>query len=196
MFSKPTGVAVDGAGNVYVADSGNNRIQKFDGAATFLTEWGSSGAGPGMFNKPNDVHVDAYSNVFVADATNDRVQKFDSTGTFLTEWGSFGVGAGQLDTPLGLVVDGAGTVFVADSNNNRIQRFSAVGSILANDSDPESNPITVYDEDGATPGIQPGAGPINGTLTLYADGTFTYTHDGSPTNSDTFTYRATDGTGQ
>src|SRR5262245_28341794 len=66
-LSRPNGVATDASGNVYVADSGNDRIQKFDASGTFLTTWGSSGSGDGPFIFPNGVATDASGNVYVAD---------------------------------------------------------------------------------------------------------------------------------
>src|SRR5206468_10221457 len=92
-FNGAFGVAIDGSGNVYVADAGNNRIQKFDSTGTFLTTWGSFGSGNGQFNLLGGVATDGSGNVYVADDGNNRIQKFDSTGTFLTTWGSPGPGA-------------------------------------------------------------------------------------------------------
>ncbi|NNC75708.1 MAG: CSLREA domain-containing protein, partial [Acidimicrobiia bacterium] len=190
----PYGLGVTGAGIVYVADTKNDRIQKFDTNGTFLLEWGTPGSGDGQFNNLAGVSVDDAGNIYTVDTGAHRVQKFDSNGIFLAKWGTSGAGPGDLKDPEGIVVDGAGTVYLADTGNDRVEKFSALGSILDNDSDPDSDPLSVLDEDGVTPGIQPVSGPANGTLTLNADGTFTYTHDGSPSNSDTFTYRATDGT--
>jgi sugar lactone lactonase YvrE len=67
---------VDASGNVFVADSGNARIQKFNANGVFLTAFGSSGSAPGQFNAPDDVVVDASGNVYVSDSGNSRVQKF------------------------------------------------------------------------------------------------------------------------
>src|ERR1041384_3109078 len=78
------GVAVDASGNVYAADPGNNRIQKFSSAGTFIIKWGSNGTGDGQFAGPQGVSVDSSGNVYVADTGNNRIQKFDSSGTFIT----------------------------------------------------------------------------------------------------------------
>src|SRR5213592_803022 len=83
----PWGVATDGSGNVYVADSGNHRIQKFDANGTFLTAWGSPGSGDGQFRGPEGVATDASGHVYVTDYYGGRIQKFDANGTFLTAWG-------------------------------------------------------------------------------------------------------------
>jgi hypothetical protein len=130
QFSFPFGIAVDGGGNVYVVDSQNYRIQKFDGTGGFLTKWGSGGLGGGQFNVPLGIAVDGSGNVYVAERDNDRIQKFDGTGGFLTKWGSQGEGDGQFDGPFGVAVDGSGNVYVADTNNHRIQKFDGTGGFL------------------------------------------------------------------
>jgi tripartite motif-containing protein 71 len=76
QFISPGGVAADGSGNVYVADSGNDRIQRFDASGTFLTTWGSAGSGNGQFHFPEGVATDGSGNLYVADSTNHRIQKF------------------------------------------------------------------------------------------------------------------------
>jgi DNA-binding beta-propeller fold protein YncE len=76
QFKNPWGVAVDSAGNVYVADTGNDRIQKFDPNGRFLTKWGSRGSGNGQLFGPSDIEVDSGGNVYVVDQLNNRVQKF------------------------------------------------------------------------------------------------------------------------
>jgi hypothetical protein len=73
---------VDASGSVYVADTGNHRIQKFDSSGTFVIKWGTYGSGNGQFNKPVGIAVDASGYVYVADNDNYRIQKFakDSDG--------------------------------------------------------------------------------------------------------------------
>jgi len=69
-------VAVDSSGNVYVADTNNHRIQKFDSGGSFQAKWRSYGSGDGQFNCPGGVAVDSSGNVYVADTINHRIQKF------------------------------------------------------------------------------------------------------------------------
>src|SRR5262245_27795353 len=82
QFNNPIDVAVDGSGNVLVADWGNTRIQKFTNTGTFRTKWGSPGSGDGQFDWPVDptgVAVDGSGNVFAVDAGNNRIQKFNNS---------------------------------------------------------------------------------------------------------------------
>ena len=125
------GVAVDSAGNVYVTDLGNHRIEKFTSGGSFIMAWGSSGSGNGQFSAPEGIAIDTSDNVYVADTGNHRVQKFNTSGTFVTKWGTNGTGDGQFDTPWGVSTDDVGDVYVADTNNNRIQKFSSTGAFLS-----------------------------------------------------------------
>jgi hypothetical protein len=70
------GIAVDSSRNVYVADPGNNRIQKFDSNGKFIAKWGTEGQGEGQFDFPNGITVDSSGNVYVADTYNDRIEMF------------------------------------------------------------------------------------------------------------------------
>ena len=117
---------MDRAGNIYVADRDNHRVQVFDSTGRFLRKWGSQGSGDGRFNRPEGIAIDRAGNVYVTDANNDRVQVFDSTGRFLLSWGSEGSGNGQFDFPTDIAVDGAWNVYVSDSGNQRIQVFAPV----------------------------------------------------------------------
>ena len=88
--------------NVYVVDTGNHRVQKFDASGNFVSTWGSSGGGNGQFNNPRGIAVDNSGNVYVADTNNNRVQEFDANGNFVSTWGSFGSGNGQFTSPNGI----------------------------------------------------------------------------------------------
>ena len=80
---------MDASGEVYVADTGNNRIEVFTSSGAYLTQWGSAGSGNGQFANPGGVAVNATGTVYVADTDNDRIQMF-GTGvvpTRATTWG-------------------------------------------------------------------------------------------------------------
>jgi len=109
-FSSPRRVAVDAAGNVYVPDYGNSRVEEVapDGTQTTI------GSG---FANPTGVAVDAAGNVYVADYGNNRVEKITPTGTQTTIVSGF---AG----PYGVAVDASGIVYVGDTNNNRVEEVA------------------------------------------------------------------------
>jgi hypothetical protein len=134
QFNTPLGIAVDFAGNVYVADALNSRVQKFTSSGVFITSWGSPGSGNGQFSSTlQGIAVDNAGNVYVADTYNYRIQKFSSDGVFLAKWGNgAGSGDGQFNYMNGVVVDNVGNVYVADSdgNNQRVQKFSSSGTFL------------------------------------------------------------------
>jgi tripartite motif-containing protein 71 len=147
-FDLPRAVAVDGEGNIYVADTGNHRVQKFSPTLQLLAQWGSfcdllsgngcidsddSGPlqlGDGQFNLPQGIAVDASGSVYVVDFGNARVQKFDSDGRLLLQWGGRGNAAGQLNQPVGIAVDEQGHIYVSDVGNERVQKFDSDGGFL------------------------------------------------------------------
>jgi hypothetical protein len=123
------GISVDAAGNVYVADNLNNRVQKWaPGATAGVTVAGGHGAGSGanQLSGPRDVFVDADGNIYVADGKNARIQKWAPGATSgITVAGGNGPGssAKQFNGPRGLYVDNKGNIYVADTYNYRIQKW-------------------------------------------------------------------------
>lgn len=136
QLSFPSGIAIDPAGNLFVSDWANQRIQKFTSSGAYLLQWGSQGTGNGQFNNPGAIAVDGDGNVYVSDEANNRIQKFSNTGAYLDQWGSQGIGNGQFQLVLGIATDPAGAhgsprVYVADYWLHRIQKFTSTGSYLA-----------------------------------------------------------------
>jgi DNA-binding beta-propeller fold protein YncE len=123
------GIAVGGS-YVYVADSGNNRIQRFTLAGTEPLAWGTKGSAPGDFSYPRAVAANE-SEVIVADDDNHRVEKFAPEGAFQSEAGSEGSGPGQFSFPYGVSLDAAGNVYVADDTGHRIVKLSPALGYLA-----------------------------------------------------------------
>jgi sugar lactone lactonase YvrE len=132
QFDVPGAVAIDGAGNVFVADRDNDRIQRFDADGTFVLAWGTSGTGNGQFDTPRGIAVDDSGSVYVADSDNNRIQKFSATGAYLYQWGSSGSGNGQFNNPRGITVDENFQVYVTEDpfNGDRVQKFTSGGAYV------------------------------------------------------------------
>ncbi|HLQ35396.1 MAG TPA: flippase activity-associated protein Agl23, partial [Chloroflexota bacterium] len=130
------GVAVAPDGSIYVADQGNNRIQKFDPSGKFVLKWGSKGSGDGQFDLPSGVAVDKAGNVWVSDLWNHRVQEFDASGKFVLKFGSFANATAQAQPgkffgPRYIAIGQDGSVYVTDTGNKRIQKFKPDGTFVA-----------------------------------------------------------------
>ena len=107
---------------MYVADSGNARIQRFDATGAFLGKWGRQGTGSGEFGFPVDVATRDDGAIFVVDAAS-RVQVFDASGAYIGEWGTEGRGDGEFITADAVAVAPDGTVYVSDFYKSHIQAF-------------------------------------------------------------------------
>jgi len=143
-FNSPAGVAVDGAGNVYVADQSNSLIRAINNQGVVTTFAGTTGAaglvnGPGttaLFNGPTGVATDLNGNVYVADNGNNVIRKITAKGIVTTFAGSGARGASDgngsaatFNQPQSLAVDAGGNVYVADRGNNLIRKITPDGVV-------------------------------------------------------------------
>lgn len=130
-FYGPRGLAVGADGRVYVADTGNKRVQVFNPDGQFAGQWGGAGAVEGYLDEPVGIAVDAVEGaVYVADTWNRRVQVFDPSGNFLRQWPIRGWDTGLPDEKPYLAVDGQGRVYVTDPGHYRVLVFDSLGNYL------------------------------------------------------------------
>jgi uncharacterized protein (TIGR03663 family) len=122
-LAEPRGLAADGQGNLYVADTKNSRIQVFDASGKLLRAFGTKGDGDGQLNEPCGVTVGPEGDVWVADTWNHRIVRFSAEGVFR---GAYGEPDRKLFGPRALVFT-RGSLYVADTGNKRIVRFDREG---------------------------------------------------------------------
>jgi len=149
-INSPWGVTVDGAGNLYIADTGNNKVRKVTAATGIISTVAGTGTagynGEGspaasyQLNQPQGVSVDAGGNLYIADTYNHRIRRVDAqTGTISTVAGN-GTGgylgdsgqatSAELDFPFAVAFDSAGNMYIPDSANNVVREVAAVGGVI------------------------------------------------------------------
>jgi YD repeat-containing protein len=126
QYNEPEGVAVDGEGNVWTADTKNNRVEKVSATGTYIGAYA-----PDSMLEPRSVSINpSNGHAFVSNSGRGRIDELTSTGTLVKAFGEPGSGPGQLNSPGGAAVDALGDVWVADSGNNRLVEFSSSGGYI------------------------------------------------------------------
>jgi len=124
-FNMPAGIAVNDAGEIFIADGyANARVHKFAADGTLIKSWGSPGSAPGEFNLPHGCWIDRKGRLFIADRENDRVQVFDQEGAHLATWPS------KLIGPAVIYVDDDDIVYVAEHNGGLVSILTLEGEML------------------------------------------------------------------
>ena len=150
QFNVPAGVTVDEAGNVWVVDNANDRIEEFNEKGEYLQKFGAAGSGAGQLSEPKYLTMSG-GHLYVADGGNNRVDEFGEKGEFVKTFG-FGVsngeaklevctascragtagsGAGQFNEPIGIsTAPATGNLYVGDFHNERVEEFTAAGAFV------------------------------------------------------------------
>ncbi|HEY1663300.1 MAG TPA: BACON domain-containing carbohydrate-binding protein [Verrucomicrobiae bacterium] len=119
-LNNPAGVAVDGSGNVYIADAGNNAIKEWNVAGNTVTTLVSSG-----LNQPYGVAVDGSNNVYIADTYNSAIKEWNAASNMVTTLASF-----VYTFPRGVAVDSSGNVYIPDSSYNAVEEWNAASNTV------------------------------------------------------------------
>lgn len=157
QFSKPRGIAVDKNGNLYVADTGNGRVQIFDADGNFISAFGRTGDKEGEFKEPNGIAVDSEGNIYVVDVGNHKLIKFAPDGKFAKEWNQSKL---LMYGPRDLAIGRNGELYIVDQGRMRIVKFN-----------PATETFTSWGTAGEDKGQfkQPTGITINGDFVFVAD---------------------------
>jgi DNA-binding beta-propeller fold protein YncE len=138
QLTAPEGIAVVPAGvtssatsgEVWVGDSGNDRVDEFSETGEYIGSFGVEGSGNGQLKGPDGIAFSG-EDAYVVDSDNDRVQEFSMSGQYVAKFGIKGTGSGQFEAPYGIATEPvSGDLYVADSGNNRVQEFNPTGAFL------------------------------------------------------------------
>jgi RHS repeat-associated protein len=131
QLNAPQGIASTNGGNVWVADTGNSRLKKYNpSTGALFNNIGGEGSGAGQVKNPTAIVVAADNSFWVADTGNNRIEKFSSTPSFVQAVGKEGLGSGEFKKPAGIEIDSSGKVWVSEQEGKRVQKFGEAGEFL------------------------------------------------------------------
>ncbi len=129
QFYSPVDVAIDSAGNLWVADRGNDRVEEFSTEGQYLGQFGSDGSGDGQLDEPDALAADSSGHLWVLDAGNNRVEEFNENGEYMSQ---FALETPQNDqgAPEGIAVDAHGDIWISDTYSHRVDVFTQTGEFV------------------------------------------------------------------
>ena len=132
QFFRPIGIAINKTtGQVYVVDSGNDRVQVLNADLTFSHMFGSCGSDQGQFHYPHSIAIDSQGLMYVADGGNNRIQQFTPEGKHLSSFGTKGSAPGQLTFPCDIAVDDNDLLYICEGRpNSRVSVFTTTGELV------------------------------------------------------------------
>lgn len=129
QLKSPQGIVVTPTSTIWVADTGNGRLQKFDMSGGYISSLSSEGTAPGQLKEPMGVTIAADGSLWVADYGNKRIQQW-SNASFVRAVGKEGIGAGEFKGPTGVEADPKGNIWVSDVSSRRVQQFDSTGHYM------------------------------------------------------------------
>jgi tripartite motif-containing protein 71 len=138
QLKAPQGIAASSGGNLWISDTGNNRLKKFGPTGNLINLLSSEGTEAGKVKEPTAISTAPDGSIWVADSGNNRIEGWNSSLGFIRQFGSEGSGDGQFKRPAALDVDSAGNFWVGDQNNSRIQQFNSSGEYVSKFGNPEA----------------------------------------------------------
>ncbi len=130
QLKAPKGIALTSGGNIWVADTGNSRIEKFGPAGNMINLLDGNGTTGGLMKEPAAIAVAPDASIWVADTGNNRIEQWNSSLSLVRVVGNKGTGAREFQTPSGIEVDSTGAVWVGDYGNGRVQELDELGTFI------------------------------------------------------------------
>ncbi len=148
QLNDPGGIAIDSAGDLWVLDTGNDRVQELNERGEYLRQFGSEGSGDGQFDEPLAITIGAGGDVWVLDSGNSRVEEFSPEGVYLSQFALQVPDEGLLKRPEGMAMDAHGNVWISDTYKGRLVVFNGSGEYIKTVGSEGSEPGQIGEPEG------------------------------------------------